>query len=72
MAIQISSYTRPGIYINEYDNSIVVSPTVAGVNTFVMGVSKKGPVNAPILVSTIQDFENIFGITCIKQISISV
>ena len=61
MAIQISSYTRPGIYINEYDNSIVVSPTVAGVNTFVMGVSKKGPVNAPILVSTIQDFENIFG-----------
>jgi len=61
MAIQIANYTRPGIYINEFDNSVVVTPTVTGLSVFVPGVSKKGPVNTPILVSNIQDFQNIFG-----------
>ena len=61
MAIQIGKYKRPGIFIEEFDNSVIVSPTVTGTNTFVAGFSKKGPVNTPVLLQTISDLERIFG-----------
>jgi len=61
MAIQIGKYKRPGIFIEEFDNSIISSPTVAGTTNLVFGFSKKGPVNTPVLVQTITDFENMFG-----------
>ena len=60
--IQIGQYTRPGIYINEYDNSIlpnVVAP--AGNYTLVIGFSKIGPVNTPVLLQSQNDLINIFG-----------
>ena len=61
MAIQIGKYKRPGIFIEEFDNSIITSPTVTGTSTFVAGFSKKGPVNTPVLVQTLADLERIFG-----------
>ena len=60
--IQIGQYTRPGIYINEYDNSIlpnVVAPS--GNYTLVIGVSKIGPVNTPVLLQSQTDLVNTFG-----------
>lgn len=60
--IQIGQYTRPGIYINEYDNSIlpnVVAPE--GNYTLVIGFSKVGPVNTPVLLQSQTDLVNIFG-----------
>jgi hypothetical protein len=61
MAIQIGKYKRPGIFIEEFDNSIIVTPTVTGTTTFVAGFSRKGPVNTPVLLQTAQDLERIFG-----------
>jgi hypothetical protein len=61
MAIQIGKYKRPGIFIEEFDQSVIISPTVAGITNLVMGVSKKGPVNTPIRLTNIQDLEAIFG-----------
>ena len=43
MAIQIGKYKRPGIFIEEFDNSIIQTPTVEGLTNLVIGVSKKGP-----------------------------
>ena len=40
MAIQIGKYKRPGIFIEEFDNSVISSPTVAGISTVVIGFSK--------------------------------
>ena len=62
MAIQIGKYKRPGIFLEEYDNSVISSPAaIGGINNLVMGVSKKGPVNTPILVTNTGDLEAIFG-----------
>jgi len=61
MAIQIGKYKRPGIFIEEYDNSIITSPVVEGITNMVIGVSKKGPVNTPIRLTTLSDLESIFG-----------
>ena len=61
MAIQIGKYKRPGIFIEEFDKSVISSPIVEGITNLVMGVSKKGPVNTPIKVSTVGELEAIFG-----------
>ncbi len=61
MAIQIGKYKRPGIFIEEFDKSVISSPTFQGLNNMVIGVSKKGPVNTPILLTNISDLEAIFG-----------
>ena len=61
MAIQIGKYKRPGIFIEEFDNSIITTPVVEGITNMVIGVSKKGPVNTPIRLTTLNDLENIFG-----------
>ena len=42
MAIQIGKYKRPGIFIEEFDNSVISSPIVEGITNTVIGVSKKG------------------------------
>jgi len=59
--INISSYTRPGIYINEYDNSVLQSTTTQGITNLVIGVSKTGPINTPVLIQNTTDLQNIFG-----------
>ena len=61
MAIQIGKYKRPGIFLEEYDNSVIATPVVEGLTNLVIGVSKKGPVNTPIRVTNTTDLEVIFG-----------
>lgn len=61
MAIQIGKYKRPGIFTEEFDNSIITSPIVNGINNMVIGVSKKGPVNTPVRITNLNDLETIFG-----------
>lgn len=61
MAIQIGKYKRPGIFIEEFDNSVIASPTLDGVSSMVIGFSKKGPVNTPVLLQNTNDLNSIFG-----------
>lgn len=59
--VQIGKYRRPGIFIEEFDESIITSPSVDGITNTIIGVSKKGPVNTPILLRNIGDLERVFG-----------
>ena len=61
MAIQIGKYKRPGIFLEETDNSVFSAPTVEGLTNLVIGVSKKGPVNTPIRLTKVSDLEAVFG-----------
>ena len=61
MAIQIGKYRRPGIFIEEFDQSVISSPTVTGITNTVIGVSRKGPVNTPVLLNNINALESVFG-----------
>ena len=58
----LGKYVRPGIYIEESDNSIVSTPPVQNVLiNLVPGFSKKGPFNYPVYIDTVQNFEKTFG-----------
>lgn len=60
--IQIGKYKRPGIFLEEFDQSVISSPVVEGpITNLVIGSSKKGPINTPIRVTTVSDLEAIFG-----------
>lgn len=59
--IQIGKYKRPGIFIEEFDQSVITSPSVEGITNLVIGSSKKGPFNTPIRLTNINDLEAIFG-----------
>jgi hypothetical protein len=62
MAIQIGKYKRPGIFIEEIDRSIFSAAAAAeSITNLVIGVSKKGPVNTPIRLTTVTDLETVFG-----------
>jgi hypothetical protein len=62
MAIQIGKYKRPGIFIEEIDKSIFSAAAAAeSITNLVIGVSKKGPVNTPIRLTTVTDLETVFG-----------
>lgn len=61
MEVQIGKYKRPGIFLEEFDNSQITTPTVEGIATVVIGFSKKGPVNRPILLKSQTDLEAIYG-----------
>jgi hypothetical protein len=63
-AIQIGKYKRPGIFFEEFDQSIIPNPVVPTLTippVLVVGFSKKGPINTPILLSSISDVERIYG-----------
>ena len=60
-SVIISNYKRPGIFIQEFDNSVISSQTAQGLTNLVIGVSKTGPINTPVLITTSQDLENVFG-----------
>ena len=47
--------------MEEIDNSIIATPAVEGITNMVIGVSKKGPINTPIKLTTLNDLESIFG-----------
>jgi len=57
----LGKYNRPGIFINEIDNSIIELPQQDILINLVPGFSKKGPVNKPIYVTNKADFIAIFG-----------
>ena len=59
--VQIGKYKRPGIFIEEFDRSIIASPVLEGITNLVIGVSKKGPFNTPIRLTSIGDLETIYG-----------
>jgi hypothetical protein len=59
--IQIGKYKRPGIFIEEFDQSVISSPVVEGITNLIIGSSKKGPINTPIRLTTVSDLEAIFG-----------
>ena len=61
MAIQISKYTRPGVYIEEIDGSVQQLPAQTDLAVLVPGFSKKGPINKPVKISTISDLTKIYG-----------
>jgi hypothetical protein len=61
MEVQIGKYKRPGIFIEEFDNSVIQAPIVQGLSTMVMGFSRKGPVNRPVLLESQDDLSAIFG-----------
>ena len=57
MAIQIGKYKRPGIFVEEFDASIITSPAVTGgVVSLVLGFSRKGPINTPIMLQNTQEY----------------
>ena len=60
-SVQIGKYKRPGIFIEEFDRSQIETPTVTGIQTMVIGSSKKGPVNTPITLNSQTDLQAIFG-----------
>ncbi len=59
--INIADYKRPGIFINEIDQSVRQIPAQTELINLVAGFSRKGPVNKPILITTPQQFTEIFG-----------
>jgi hypothetical protein len=59
--VNANNYKTPGIYVNQYDNSVSTSLTVQGIVNTVIGVSRKGPVNKPILIQNTTDLQNNFG-----------
>lgn len=59
--INISDFRRPGIYIREIDASVRQVPAQTQTINLVVGFSKKGPINRPILISTPQELLDVFG-----------
>lgn len=60
-SVQIGKYKRPGIFIEEFDRSVIDTPTITGLQTLVIGSSKKGPVNTPVQLSSQTDLNKVFG-----------
>jgi hypothetical protein len=63
----IGKYKRPGIFIEEFDNSLVTLPVQDVLINLVPGFSRKGTINNPIYIDNSNDFEKIYG-TLDKQL----
>lgn len=61
MAINISKYKRPDVFIEEIDNSIIDQIVTEGIINLVPGFSKKGQFNRPILLKKKSDALSIIG-----------
>lgn len=57
----VSSLSAPGVEVREYDQSLRISSNT-GTTVFVPGFAAQGPVEEVISISSISDFENIYGI----------
>ena len=57
----ISSLSAPGVEVREYDESIRIQSST-GTTIFVPGFAQQGPVEEVIQISSITDFENVYGI----------
>lgn len=57
----LGKYKRPGIFINEIDQSIIELPIQEVLINLVPGFSKKGPINKPVRIDSPADFESTYG-----------
>lgn len=57
----VSSLSAPGVEVREYDNSLRITSNT-GTTVFVPGFAAQGPVEEVIAISSITDFETIYGI----------
>lgn len=57
----VSSLSAPGVEVREYDNSLRISSNT-GTTVFVPGYAAQGPVEEVLSISSINDFETIYGI----------
>lgn len=57
----LGKYKRPGIFIEEINNSFVELPVQDVLINLVPGFSIQGPVNTPVYVDNTVDFENVYG-----------
>lgn len=57
----VSSLSAPGVEVREYDQSLRITSNI-GTTLFVPGFAAQGPVEEVISISSITDFENIYGI----------
>ena len=57
----LGKYTRPGIFIEEVDASVIQLPIQDVLINLVPGFSRKGPVNTPVYITNTTDFKTIFG-----------
>lgn len=57
----VSSLSAPGVEVREYDNSLRITSN-NGTTVFVPGYAAQGPVEEIISISSIQDFETVYGI----------
>jgi hypothetical protein len=57
----LGKYRRPGIYIEEIDQSVITLPVQDVLINLVTGFSRKGPINNPIYTTNPNDFKTIFG-----------
>lgn len=53
--------TSPGVQINEIDLSIIARPTGA-TNVFITGFASQGPTDEVINITSVSEFESVFGI----------
>lgn len=59
--VDIGKYQRPGIFIEEFNNTAIETPAVTGIQSLVIGSSKKGPLNTPVVINSQIQLERIFG-----------
>lgn len=57
----VSNLSAPGVEVREYDESLRLTSNT-GTTVFVPGFAAQGPVEEVISISSISDFENIYGI----------
>lgn len=57
----ISSLSAPGVEVREYDESLRIQSST-GTTVFIPGFAQQGPVEEIITITSISDFENIYGI----------
>ena len=58
---KVSSLSAPGVEVREYDNSLRITNNT-GTTVFVPGYAAQGPVEEIIPISSIVDFESIYGV----------
>ena len=58
---KVSSLSAPGVEVREYDNSLRITNNT-GTTVFVPGYAAQGPVEEIIPISSITDFESVYGI----------
>lgn len=57
----VSSLSAPGVEVREYDNSLRITSNT-GTTVFVPGYAAQGPVEEVLPISSIQEFETVYGI----------